>query len=134
MLRSVMQGGVIFLGAMLLFLIQPMMGKAMLPRFGGSAGVWTTAMLFFQAGLLAGYAYAHFITRRLPPRIAALLHVLLLATSALLMPMARPSSLPGGDPASRILISLAASIGLPYFLLSSTSPLVQAWSVSKQSG
>ncbi len=120
----------IFLSAFLLFQIQPMIAKMILPWFGGSASVWITAMLFFQTALLGGYLYAHWSVRTLRPKSQAAVHITLLATSLLLLPVA-PSLAwkPAGteDPVLRILGLLTVSIGLPYFLLSTTSPLVQAW-------
>ncbi|HEX6690500.1 MAG TPA: fused MFS/spermidine synthase [Burkholderiales bacterium] len=119
----------IFLSSFLLFLVQPVIAKQILPWFGGSAGVWTTCMVFFQSLLLAGYAYAD-LTMRLGARRQALLHVALLAVSLLFLPiLASTGWKPQGDeePIARILLLLCATIGLPYFLLSSTTPLLQAW-------
>jgi hypothetical protein len=109
--------------------VQPVIAKQILPWFGGSAGVWTTCMVFFQSLLLAGYAYAD-LTMRLGARRQAMLHVALLAASLLFLPILASSGWkPMGDeePISRILLLLGATIGLPYFLLSSTTPLLQAW-------
>ena len=119
----------IFLSAFLLFLVQPIIAKQILPWFGGSSAVWTTALVFFQSALLAGYAYAD-LTQRLGVRRQALLHVGLLALSLLTLPiLASAEWKPQGDeaPIVRILLLLAATIGLPYFLLSTTTPLLQAW-------
>ena len=120
MSRGLLHVGTVFLSSLLLFLIQPMLGKNLLPWFGGSAGVWTTAMLFFQVVLLLGYLYAHWANRWI--------HLALLAASCLFLPI-MPSSAgqPAGHPSLQILLLLARSIGLPYFLLASTSPLVQSW-------
>jgi SAM-dependent methyltransferase len=120
----------IFLSSFLLFLVQPLIARLILPWFGGTAAVWTTCMLFFQCVLLAGYAYAHVTTARLSPRAQAILHTLLLAAAAATLPiLPDPSWKPegGGEPISRILLLLGATVGLPYLLISSTSPLVQAW-------
>ena len=120
----------IFTSAFLLFLVQPIMAKQILPWFGGSAAVWTTCLVFFQFLLLFGYAYADWTTRYMKPRRQAILHAVLLAASLISLPiLADPSWKPGGDeePGWRILGLLAATIGLPYFLLSTTGPLVQAW-------
>jgi len=120
----------IFSGSLLLFLIQPMMAKAILPWFGGAAGVWACVLFFFQAGLLAGYAYAWWSARHLTPRAQAVLHLALLAASLLVLPVApRASWKPAGpdDAAGRIVMLLAVSVGLPYFLLSANAPLVQVW-------
>jgi SAM-dependent methyltransferase len=120
----------IFLGAFLLFLVQPIIAKQILPWFGGSAAVWATCMVFFQMALLLGYAYADWTTRRLTHRRQVVLHIALLAVSLLLLPIIPDAAWkPTGneDPAWRILGLLAVTIGLPYFLLSTTSPLMQAW-------
>ncbi len=120
----------IFLGAFLLFLVQPIIAKQILPWFGGSAAVWATCMVFFQMALLLGYAYADWTTRRLTHRRQVILHIALLALSLLLLPIIPDAAWkPAGneDPAWRILGLLAITIGLPYFLLSTTSPLMQAW-------
>jgi len=119
----------IFVSSFLLFLVQPIIAKQILPWFGGSAAVWTTCLVFFQTTLLAGYAYADLGTR-LGPRRQALLHVALLAASLAFLPiLASAGWKPRGDeaPIAAILALLAATIGLPYFLLSTTTPLLQAW-------
>ncbi len=124
----------IFLSAFLLFQIQPMIAKMILPWFGGSAALWITAMLFFQTALLGGYLYAHWSVRKLTPRTQAILHAALLGLSILLLPITPSLSWkPAGneDPIFRILGLLTVSVGLPYFLLSTTSPLIQAWHVRK---
>lgn len=120
----------VFLSAFLLFLVQPLIARQILPWFGGGSGVWSACMVFFQTVLLAGYAYADLGTRRLAPRPAAGLHVLLLLAALLTLPvLADPAWQPqGGEPpAWRIVALLAATVGLPYFLLASTGPLLQAW-------
>jgi hypothetical protein len=123
----------IFLGAFLLFLVQPMAGKRVLPRFGGGPSVWTACMLFFQVLLLGGYAYAHAISSRLSRRAQAWLHcglLLLAAASLLLFARAETWDKHGAgldDPVLAILLVLATAVGLPYFLLASTGPLLQAW-------
>jgi hypothetical protein len=127
----------IFLSAFLLFAVQPMIGKIILPWFGGSAAVWSTCLLFFQAALLAGYFYADRSTRLLKPKRQATLHIALMAVSLALLPiLPSPSWKPSqpGDPSLRILLLLAATIGLPYLLLSTTSPLLQAWYVAAKPG
>ena len=109
--------------------MQPIIAKQILPWFGGSAGVWTTCLVFFQSVLLAGYAYADWTTR-LGSRRQAFLHVALLAVSLASLPIIASSSWkPQGneEPILRILLLLAATIGLPYFLISTTTPLLQAW-------
>jgi SAM-dependent methyltransferase len=120
----------IFLSAFLLFLVQPILAKQILPWFGGAAIVWTLCMVFFQFVLLLGYAYAHWLTSRVAPSRQAWIHVALLAASLVFLPIAPDAGWkPAGDdnPVARILLLLFATVGLPYFLLSSTSPLVQAW-------
>ncbi len=119
----------IFLSAFLLFLVQPIIAKQILPWFGGSSAVWTTALVFFQSTLLAGYAYAD-LTQRLGVRRQTLLHVALLLLSLASLPiLASPDWKPQGAeaPIARIMLLLLATIGLPYFLLSTTTPLLQAW-------
>ena len=121
--------GTIFLSAFLLFLVQPIIAKQILPWFGGSSAVWTTALVFFQSTLLAGYAYAD-LTTRLGIRRQTLLHIGLLAVSVLTLPiLASAAWQPRGDedPIVRILLLLTMTIGLPYFLLSATTPLLQSW-------
>jgi SAM-dependent methyltransferase len=119
----------ILLSAFLLFQVQPLIAKLILPWFGGSAAVWTSCMLFFQMALLGGYAYAHWVNGQ-SGRKQTTIHVVLLALSFLSLPIL-PSPLwkPQGaeDPLLRILGLLAATVGLPYFLLASTSPLLQSW-------
>jgi hypothetical protein len=113
--------------SLLLFLVQPMIAKALLPRFGGSAGVWVTCMLFFQVVLLAGYAYSYAVTRHLSRRAQGFGHLVLLLASLLALPLT-PHMSPGSDaPAVAILLALIRSVGLPYFLLSTTSPLLVSW-------
>jgi hypothetical protein len=124
----------IFLSAFLLFQVQPLIAKIILPWFGGSAAVWAAALLFFQLSLLAGYAYAHALIKFAKPRTQLLIHGTLLLASCALLPILpsvtwKPTAI--GDPTLRILELLAATIGLPYFLLSSTSPLLQAWYVRR---
>src|SRR5713101_4813668 len=119
----------IFLSSFLLFLVQPIIAKQILPWFGGSAAVWATCLVFFQSVLLAGYAYADWTTL-LGPKRQALAHVALLAVSLAFLPILASSGWkPQGNeqPIARILLLLAATIGLPYFLLSTTTPLLQAW-------
>jgi len=120
----------VFTSAFLLFLVQPIIAKQILPWFGGNASVWTVCMVFFQLVLLGGYAYADAVTRKLAPRAQAILHSVLLAASLAFLPiLASEGWKPGHDtePTARILLLLVMTIGLPYFLLSTTGPLVQAW-------
>src|ERR1700749_2768877 len=111
----------IFLSAFLLFQVQPMIAKFILPWFGGSAAVWSASLLFFQLLLLAGYLYAHCLVRYLKPRAQFILHATLLGVSLATLPIApaarwKPEG--GADPTWNILVLLAATIGLPYMLLS----------------
>jgi spermidine synthase len=127
----------IFLSAFLLFQVQPLIAKIILAWFGGSASVWTTCMLFFQAILLLGYFYSHLTISRLKPRQQAILHTALLGLAAVLLPIIpaeawKPSGLE--NPTLRILGVLAATVGLPYLLCSTTGPLVQAWYARREGG
>ena len=130
-------GLTIFLSAFLLFQVQPLIGKMILPWFGGSAAIWTTCMLFFQLVLLLGYFYSHWVTRYLSPSRQSLVHGGLLLVSLLLIPIS-PSldwkPLGAENPTLRILGLLTVSIGLPYFVLSTTGPLLQAWFARERSG
>lgn len=120
----------IFLSAALLFAVQPLFAKMVLPRLGGSPAVWSVAMVFFQAVLLAGYAYAHLITRVLPGRLSVFIHLAVMAVATLLLPLSiaagwgRP---PQEGEALWLLGLFAMSIGLPFFALSANGPLLQAW-------
>lgn len=134
-LMLILYAGTISLGAFLLFQIQPIIGKMVLPWFGGSASAWTVCMLFFQTTLLLGYLYAHLSTRNLAPRRQAWLHGAMLLAAALTLPLApsdRWQPAAGDDPAIMLLGLLATTIGLPYFMLSTTGPLVQHWFVQRQ--
>src|ERR1700689_3828925 len=120
----------ILVSAFLLFQVQPIIARMILPWFGGSAAVWTTCLLFFQSVLLLGYLYADWLYRKLRPRTQAIAHILLLASSLAVLPVWpatawKPTG--GEDPTLRILALLAVTVGLPYFLLSATGPLLQAW-------
>jgi SAM-dependent methyltransferase len=127
----------IFLSSFLLFLVQPLIARQILPWFGGTAAVWTTCMLFFQTLLLAGYAYAHAANAKLSPRAQAILHSVLLALALATLPIAPGEAwkpLGTEEPISRILLVLTLTVGLPYLLLASTSPLLQAWFVRARPG
>jgi hypothetical protein len=120
----------IFLGAFLLFQIQPLMGKFIIPWYGGLPSAWTGCLIFFQAGLLGGYLYAHLLVRHLAPRSQAILHTLLLVACLALLPIAPGSQwkpAPGTHSMSGIFLLLGATVGLPYLLLASTGPMTQAW-------
>lgn len=120
----------IFWGAFLLFLVQPLIARFILPWFGGGPAVWTTCMLFFQLLLLGGYAYAHFSISRLTPRRQVITHLVLLALAVALLPITpgdawKPTD--GSNAAGHILRLLLGCLGLPYLVLSATGPLLQAW-------
>ena len=121
----------IFLGAFLLFQVQPMVGRLLLPWFGGGPAIWTDCMLFFQVLLLAGYAYAHWLGSRRSTRLGVAVHIGLLAASLVFLPITRHAGawkpLASGDPSGRILLLLVATVGGPYFMLSATAPLLQRW-------
>jgi hypothetical protein len=129
----VLYGAIMFLSAFLLFLIQPMIGKYILPWFGGTPAVWTTCMLFFQALLLGGYSYAHWLASRWTLRQQALLHLSLACITVLtvlwfsIFPSPAWKPLDGQSPVVLILGLLLVSIGAPYLILSATSPLLQSW-------
>ncbi len=119
-----------FLGAGLVFLIQPMVVRLVLPSLGGSPAVWTTASVFFQAVLLAGYGYAHLSTRALGLRRQPVVHLAVLAVPLVVLPLALPSGWrppTSGSPVLWLVATLAVSVGLPYFAISSASPLLQRW-------
>ncbi len=127
--HGILFGAVIFLSAFLLFLIQPIVAKLILPWFGGSAAVWMTCLVFYQTALLAGYWYANAMVTRLGARAQSVVHIALLGAALAFLP-----AIPGDrwkigieHPASRILLLLVCVLGLPYFLLSTTGPLLQAW-------
>ena len=120
----------IALSAFLLFELQPIIAKIILPWFGGTSAVWSTCMLFFQVVLLLGYLYAHWLHRTFGARRQAIIHSVVLAASLALLPvLPNPAwkSTVVAHPSLRILALLTVTVGLPYFLLSSTSPLLQAW-------
>ena len=118
------------LGAFLVFQVQPVISKCVLPWFGGTPAVWTTCMLFFQLLLFGGYLYAHCLRTLFRPTLQAVIHLTLLSTAVLLLPI-QPSDAwkPTGSesPTVYLLWMLLVHVGLPYFVLSSTGPLVQAW-------
>jgi len=123
-------GVAIFSSAFLLFQVQPLIAKIILPWFGGGAAVWIVCLLFFQLVLLLGYLYAHLLSRRFRPRTQGLVHAVVLAVSILALPVLPKDSwkpLGPGAPVVHILLLLGVTVGLPYFLLSATSPLLQSW-------
>ena len=108
----------LFVSALLLFSIQPMFAKMVLPKLGGAPAVWSVAMVFFQTVLLAGYAYAHLVNRLLPPLRAAMLHLALVGVTAISLPIAIAPGwgIPPSDGTALWLFGLfAVSIGLPFF-------------------
>src|SRR5262245_15665351 len=128
----------IFVSAFLLFQVQPVITKKILPWFGGSPAVWTTCVLFFQLVLLAGYAYAHWLIKYVPPKRQGIVHCTVLLLALLTFPITAsgiwnitPSEFwkpgDGSYPAGRILLLLAAKVAAPFFVASTTGPLVQAW-------
>ena len=120
----------IFLSAALLFVVQPMFTKMVLPRLGGAPGVWSVAMVFFQAALLAGYGYAHVLTKFAPGRRSVIIHLVVMAVACFWLPLSiatgwgRP---PDTGEAFWLLGLFTVSIGLPFFALSANAPLLQAW-------
>ena len=130
MISKFIYGLVIFSSAFLLFQVQPLLGKVILPWFGGSAGVWIVCLLFFQVVLLLGYWYAHVLVQKFGARTQDRIHAGLLAVSLLLLPIVPKESwkpVSSSFPALHILWILTLTVGLPYFLLTSTSPILQAW-------
>ncbi|MEZ5993517.1 MAG: fused MFS/spermidine synthase [Planctomycetota bacterium] len=122
----------IVLAAFLLFLVQPLIGRYILPLYGGAPGVWTVALLFFQSALLAGYTYAYLLTRIRSRRVQGGLHALLVMLGLAFMPVIPSSEFALGDaPTLEILLLLVGTVGLPFALLAATSPLLQAWLVGE---
>src|SRR5215475_7934786 len=120
----------VVLSAALLFMVQPMFTKLVLPRFGGAPSVWSVAIVFFQTALLAGYAYAHWLTRCASGRLSVALHLMVMTAAVFELPPAiaggweRP---PAGTEPLWLIALFAVSIGLPFFALAANSPLLQAW-------
>src|ERR1700749_1139258 len=121
----------LFLSALLLFWVQPLAGKMVLPLLGGAPAVWNTCLLFFEAALLAGYGYVHATTRWLSTRAQVLLHVTLLLAAALALPVrineARGGAPDEAHPALWLLKTLAFTAGPPFFPLAASAPLLQKW-------
>ena len=129
MFITLASGATIVLSSFLLFLVQPILAKQILPWFGGSSAVWTVSMVFFQCALLAGYVYAHWLQAR-PPRVQRVVHLALLAAALLTLPIVPDAVFkPAGetDAARGILALLVVTVGLPYMSLAATSPLLQRW-------
>jgi hypothetical protein len=120
----------IFLSSFLLFQVQPLIGRFIVPWFGGASSVWLTCVLFFQFALLVGYAYAHWLSRRFGPRAQGWMHLVVLSASLMLLPITPAAQgKPGPDqaPVGRIFLLLLFSVGGPYVVLASTGPLLQQW-------
>ena len=121
----------LFLSAVLLFSVQPMYARFVLPLFGGTPAVWNTAMLFFQILLLAGYLYAHETTRRLGVRRQAVLHLGVVLLPLVVLPLGVPNGAAapagGSTPVGPLLGVLVLAVGLPFFVVSATAPLLQRW-------
>ncbi len=120
----------LFLSATLLFSVQPMFAKMVLPKLGGSPSVWAVSMCFFQAVLLAGYSYAHLLSRYLPQRLIPFAHLTVIALAMLALPIGLPETRgepPAGDAYGWLIVTLALSVGLPFFAVSANAPLLQAW-------
>jgi hypothetical protein len=119
----------IFTGSSLLFLVQPMFAKMLLPRLGGSSSVWNTCVLFFQTVLLLGYVYAHVSTKWLGVRRQALVHMGVLLLPFVVLPLSAGSAEPSSSdsPVLWLLATMAVTVGLPFFVVSTTAPLLQRW-------
>jgi len=126
-------GLTMMLSGFLLFQVQPMMARYILPWFGGSATTWTVCLLFFQVSLLLGYFYAYVFTKPLRPKVQIIIHLVFIVLSLFALPITPTEGLkpPDADaPTLRILALLAVCVGLPYLVLSTTTPLVQNWLAS----
>ncbi|MEL6372674.1 MAG: fused MFS/spermidine synthase [Pseudomonadota bacterium] len=122
--------GTLFLSALLLFSVQPIFAKMVLPKLGGTPSVWAVSMCFFQAALLAGYCYAHALNRFAPLKVAPLIHLALMGIALIALPFGLPSSFaepPAGDAYLWLICLLAVGVGLPFFAVAANAPLLQAW-------
>ena len=128
-MRARLPAAAVLLGAGLLFVVQPMAAKLLLPVLGGAPAVWNTCMVFFQAALLLGYLYAHLLTTYLRPSRQVLVHLAVVACAAATLPPSLPPRPPFGEewPSAWLLLALARSIGAPFVVLASTAPLIQRW-------
>ena len=130
MTSRVLYGATVFVSAFLLFQVQPVIARAILPWFGSAPGVWAVCLVFFQLVLVGGYALAHLCVRHLPPRKQVLVHVTVLGAAALVLPIAPDASLKptaAHAPVGQILWVLVATVGPPYLVLSATGPLLLSW-------
>src|SRR4051794_13237821 len=122
--------GTLLLSAALVFLVQPMFAKFVLPLYGSTPAVWNTSLVFFQTALLLAYLYAHATTQRLGVRRQALLHLGLVLVAVVALPIAVPSGFrppAEGDPVLSLIGLLVVSVGLPFFVVAATAPLLQRW-------
>ena len=119
----------LFLSAFLLFSVQPLVSRMLLPRLGGSPSVWNTCVCYFQAALLIGYGYAHFVASRLRPRSQLFLHGLALASGLIVLPLSLGVDAPPPDagPVRWLLMRLALAVGPSYVAIAATAPLMQHW-------
>lgn len=120
----------VFLSAFLLFQVQPIIAKMILPWFGGSSSVWSVCLVFFQAELLLGYLYVHLLHESFSPRRQNIVHCVLLLLSLATLPVVADPAWRGAaaeNPTWSVLVVLASAVGMPYLLLSTTGPLMQAW-------
>jgi hypothetical protein len=121
-------GTTLFISAGLLFWIQPLFAKLALPLLGGAPAVWNTALMFFQATLLLGYGYVHIVNLKLSPRWQVVIHLAVLAIAFVSLPVAvRGGYDPYQDPIVGLVVLLGVSIGLPFFAVSATAPMLQNW-------
>ncbi|HTU25601.1 MAG TPA: hypothetical protein VMF30_09400, partial [Pirellulales bacterium] len=123
---AVLYAGTIFLSAFLLFEVQPLISRFILPWFGGGPAIWTTCLVFFQTLLFAGYAYAHVSEHSFRPKQRTVVHLALIGAALLTLPISPADAWKPDDssyPTARILVLLTVCVGLPYFVLSSTGPL-----------
>ncbi|HEX4195628.1 MAG TPA: hypothetical protein VHY80_21135, partial [Stellaceae bacterium] len=121
--------GTLFASAFLLFWLQPLVAKMLLPRLGGAPAVWNTALMFFQVVLLAGYVYAHVLSRCLAAKTQPWVHAAVILVAFTFLPLSVGGAAPASDeaPALWLIEKLALNIGLPFFALSASAPLLQAW-------
>jgi hypothetical protein len=135
--ETLLFGASIFASAFLIFLVQPMVGKQIVPWFGGTPAVWTLCLAFYQAALFLGYAYAHLLVAWASPMRQLWIHALLFAVAVIALPVLPDEiwkPVVGADPNSRILAMLAANVALPFLMLAATGPLLQSWFASSVPG